>query len=342
VSAIQRSITAAQPLKTLARGLKLAGAGTTVKLAAGGYGPGFSGDQFAAGGLVVPAGVTIDGGGPDGSPGATLLGPGSGVGLNLAGSATVRNLVWGGQGFGVGLVATRGKQTLSNLFIGMGRGATGPVGGGATANGGVFLRGSAQTTLKNSTIFLLGGGATGVSANEQARLTMDGGTITGGDQANCRTDAFGIKLAQSAQATLKNVNNPGLQNLAGTALSMRDTSKATLSESVMLRDLTAGCDARPSVTVDNSAALTLLHSVVQQGSTGSQAIVGAGIVTTSDAPLALLSATTVSGYATALDVFAAKRSLALDRASFTRCGVCVDARFAKGPVTVTNSSFRGV
>src|SRR3954471_5979749 len=61
--------TAAQPLKTLGRGLKLAVAGTTVKLAPGVYGPGFSGDQFPAGGVTVPAGVTVDGGGPGGSLG---------------------------------------------------------------------------------------------------------------------------------------------------------------------------------------------------------------------------------------------------------------------------------
>jgi hypothetical protein len=116
--------TATKPLKTLTKALSKARAGDTVRLAGGGYGPGASGDQFPQSGLPVRAGLTIEGATDGGFPVATLLGPGSGAALNLAGNATVRNLAWGGQGFGIGLFAKQGTQTLSNLFIGMPPGAS--------------------------------------------------------------------------------------------------------------------------------------------------------------------------------------------------------------------------
>ena len=146
-----------------------------------------------------------------------------------------------------GLFASQGKQTLRNLRLGT-PAAQPAVIGGIPLRGAIFLRGTAQTTLTTSAIALLADGTTGVSANEQARFTMDGGTITGGAQPNCNANVFGVELNESAHATLKNINNlkdannPGIQNIAGTALAMRDTSTATLSESVITRGLTAGCD----------------------------------------------------------------------------------------------------
>jgi hypothetical protein len=104
--------TATAPLKTLTKALTKAKAGDTVKLAGGGYGTfqGFgNGETFPAGGLVVPSGVTLEGATDFGFPVATLLGQGSGIGLKLAGNATVRNLfVGGGGGFAVGLFAKQG------------------------------------------------------------------------------------------------------------------------------------------------------------------------------------------------------------------------------------------
>ena len=112
---------ATAPLKTLGKALTKAKAGDTVKLAGGGYGTfqGFgNGETFPAGGLVVPSGVTLEGATDFGFPVATLLGQGSGIGLKLAGNATVRNLfVGGGGGFAVGLFAKQGTQTLSNLLV---------------------------------------------------------------------------------------------------------------------------------------------------------------------------------------------------------------------------------
>jgi hypothetical protein len=292
----------------------------------------------------VPAGVTIDGATDNGFPVATLLGPGGGAALNLAGNATVRNLTWGGQGFGIGLYAKQGTQTLSNLLIAVPPGASAKV-DGFTLDGGIFLRGSAQATLKDSKIFLLFGGATGVDVNEQARFTMDGGTITGGDQPNCRTDANGIELNQAAQATLTNSNSPGLglQNLAGTALKMTGTSKATLSFARIIRDLPAGCQPRPSIDVSNSASLTTQSatSVLQRTSDGSK--VGVGISMGSNAPLNLLPSTSIGGpYDRGLEVVAGGTgSLTLDNAALSGCHVCVDARAATGPITIANSRLTG-
>ena len=142
--------TTALPLKTLTRALSLVGAGDTVKLAGGGYGTtpqGFgSGETFPAGGLLVPSGVTIEGATDAGFPVSTLLGQGSGIGLNLAGNATIRNLVFGFQGFGVGIVARQGTQTLSNLFIPVRASRSGNV-DGVPFSAGIVLRGTAQTTL---------------------------------------------------------------------------------------------------------------------------------------------------------------------------------------------------
>src|SRR5215211_398582 len=109
-----------KPLKTLGKALAKARSGDTVKLAGGGYGPtAASGEQFPANGLVVPAGVTIEGALDGGFPVSTLVGPGSGVGLKFAGDATVRNLAVGGAGFGIGMFAKQGTQTLSNIFMGV-------------------------------------------------------------------------------------------------------------------------------------------------------------------------------------------------------------------------------
>lgn len=330
--------TGTKPLKTLGKALSKSVAGDTVRLAGGGYGPGASGDQFPQSGLPVPAGVTIEGATDSGFPVATLLGPGGGVGLNFAGNATVRNLIWGGQGFGIGLYAKQGTQTLSNLFIGMPPGASATV-DGLPLDGGIFLRGSAQATLQGSKIFLLSGDATGVSVNEQARFTMDGGTITGGDEPNCRTGAFGIELNQAAQATLTNINNPGFQNLAGSALAMRGTSKATLSQSLLLSELPAGCQPAPSIDVNGSASLTTQSAtqLVQRTSDGTK--VGTGIQMGSSAPLKLQGS--IGGYDRGLQVIAGGTgSLTLDHASVSGCRVCVDAGSAAGPIAIANSFLR--
>jgi hypothetical protein len=339
--------TTAAPLKTLTKALKLAQAGDTVKLAGGPYGPATSGDQYPAAGLPVRSGVTILGAVDSGFPVSTLAGPGSGAALNLTGNATVRNLVLGGQGFGVGVFAKQGTQTLSNVFIGTRAGATAVIDGLTWQSAAVVLRGTAQATLNASSIFLCNDDALGVMANEQARITMNGGTITGGDQANCRTNITGIQLNQAAQATINNANAPGLKNIAGVALSMRDTSTATVTDSLISRALPAGCTGPPSITVNNAAALTLRHSDISQThATG--ALIGTGIAMASTAPLRSLP-TTTGGYGLSLGGFArgieaaatnaGSGDITLDRTFISRCHVCLDAGGVSGKVTITNSDF---
>jgi hypothetical protein len=339
--------TATAPLKTLTKALSTAVAGDTVKLAGGSYGQGLggtgNGEQIPATGLKVPSGVTIDGATENGFPIATLLGQGSGVGLNLAGNATVRNLfVGGGAGFGIGIYAKNGTQTLSNLFITTRSPASATV-DGVTFNGGhgILMRGTARTTLgagasqantTGSTILLAGNGGTGVSVNEQARFTMDGGSITSGDQPNCR-DVTGIELHQSAQAALKNMVPRGLRNLAGSALAMTGSSKATVTRSLIQRALPAGCTPRPSVEMRDAASFTM-----QEGALGqNDGLRGAGIETRSSGPLTVGANVSLFGFATGISV-RADGDLLVDRSSIGGNQVGIDAAFAEGSVTITNST----
>jgi Protein of unknown function (DUF1565) len=346
--------TATAPLKTLTKALSKAKAGDTVKLAGGGYGTtpqGFgSGETFPAGGLDVPSGVTIEGQTDFGFPVSTLLGQGSGVGLNLKGNATVRNLVVGGfRGFGVGLVARQGTQTLSNLLIPVSPARTGNV-DGVPFSAGIVLRGSAQAILnagaqQSSTTgskILLDSG-TGVSVNEQARLTMNGGQINGGDQPNCRTNATGIELNGAAQATLKNMlgvdgAGGGFRNIAGTALRMSGTSKATVSDSALVRRLPAECQARPSVEMGESAALTFDRGISQ--SFGGDNAVGIQTQVASGPALTLKRSSSVStDRGTALELLG-PATVAIDE-SFptTGRGIAIDGPSAA--LTITRSFVEG-
>jgi hypothetical protein len=138
--------TSAKPFKTLTKALTKVKAGDTVRLATGAYGKDFSGDQFPANGLLVPSGVTIQGSVSSGFPASNLIGNGSGVALNFAGDATVRNLCFCGSGFAVSILATGGKQTLSNILMGVPGSTT--VIDGFQVSGGLVLRGTAKTTLQ--------------------------------------------------------------------------------------------------------------------------------------------------------------------------------------------------
>jgi hypothetical protein len=336
--------TQAKPFKTLTKALSKARAGDTVKLAGGGYGPtATSGEQLPASGLIVAAGVTIEGALDSGFPASTLVGTGGGVGLNFAGDATVRNLFIGGSGFGVGLFAKQGKQTLSNVFLGtLGQSA---VVDGITMTGGIVLRGTAQATLlagasgantTGSTIFLNGNSGVGVSVNEQALFTMDGGAITAGDQPNCRK-VVGVTLGQSAQATLRNIIS--IRNIAGIALSLRDASKATLSQSLVTRKLSAGCQPATSVSLLGSASLIVDRSNINQRTDGFGAQPGLGIEMRSSAPLTLVSSG-INGFATGIAMLA-DGSLSMDGAGISDCHLCIDGRSAGGSITITNSFLAG-
>jgi hypothetical protein len=338
--------TAASPLKTLGKALSLAQSGDTVELAAGGYGPGGNGEAIPANGLLVRSGVTVEGATDNGFPVSTLLGQGSGAALRLAGSATIRNLfIGGGQGFAVGVFARQGMQQLSNLDFGV-TGATASI-GGVPLNGGIFLRGTANATFASgaqqanstgSTISVNGG--TGISVNENARLTMNGGEITGGSQANCNTGTTGIALGQSAQATLNLVATPGLQNIAGSALVLDASSKATLNSTLIQRRVTPGCLPRPSVNVGDDAALTLNQSALSELLQGASTGLGTGIETRSSAPIAL-TGSDISGYQRGIDAVGNTGDVTLNRSGVSNCEFGIDATFSNGNTTLNGSFVDG-
>jgi hypothetical protein len=340
--------TPSQPLKTLTKALALAQSGDSVKLAAGTYGPGTSGDQFPATGLAVRSGVTIAGATDSGFPAATLIGPGSGAALNLAGNATVRNLALGGSGFGVGLFAKQGTQTLSNLLLATATGRVAVI-DGLQLSAGIVLRGTAQATLNagasqanttGSTLFvngatgvavgqqarftmrgsqirLAGSANHGVSVAEQARFTMDGGKITGA-APNCDTDANGITLRDASQATLK--TGARLENVSGFGISLSSTAKATLTGATITRDATAAC-GRPSIDVRGSSTLTADGATL--ASTGGQNVVG---ISSADTATLALKNTDIHGH-TGIGVdLNANETLTMDGGSIASNGIGIEAR----------------
>lgn len=341
--------TAAAPLKTLTRALKLATTGTTVNLAAGNYGPGFSGDQYPATGLVVPAGVTIIGALNNGSPAAQLVGSGTGTALNLAGTATVRNLSFAGSGFAVGLFAKQGTQTLSNLVVGTPQQGTTII-DGVQAGGGIVLRGTAQAVLlagaspanpTGTTIFANGVQGISVSgqsrltmrggqiflssinaaarAVEQARLTFDGAKITGGAFPNCGLDATGIALTDSAQATLQ--NGAELQNIPGFGILMDGTSKVALNGATITREATDGCRGRPSIDARGSSTLTTSGATI--ASAGGQQVDG---IHTQDTVTLALTNTDIHGFTGSGIDLDANEHLTIAGGSINGNGIGLEAR----------------
>jgi Protein of unknown function (DUF1565) len=153
-----------KPFKTLAKALSVAKKGDKIILAKGIYSKTTNGEVFPVSGLLVPAGVTIEGT-LGGLLQASMLQGERGVkGLNFAGDATVKNLRL--TGFEEAVLAHEGKQSLNHLIL---------------TNNHIGLRfsGTAQTTLTNSGISLIGLAAGGF-IEDQAQFTMDGGRITAG------------------------------------------------------------------------------------------------------------------------------------------------------------------
>jgi hypothetical protein len=248
--------TQGKPFKTLTKALASAGAGDTINLAGGGYGPtAASGETFGQNGLLVPAGVTIIGALEAGiAQVSTLQGATGNTGLVFQGDATVKNLNM--IQFNIALRAEQGTQTLTNMLM-----------GGNKFNIGVG--GSAHTTLVGSTIVLLSGDI-GVQAVVQGQFTMDGG-IMRGVNANCIAGR-GLNLNGASQATLR--NGAQLQNMAGVVIGLRETAKATLDQSLIFNhELPAGCAPQPQVTMGESTSLTLKNSKLI-GSSGSVNSVG--------------------------------------------------------------------
>ena len=201
--------------------------------------------------VVVPSGVTITGATNNGFPTATLLGQGSGVGLKLARSATLRNLSIGvGSGFATALSAMQGTQNLTNLKIGVPTTVT-----GATLHPGLDLEGSANATLQGvaaqtnttgSTIFVNGGGAVFTAGSAQftlrggqirlnasdqgpgaaivtqsSQFTLDSAQVTGGSP-NCFLSTSGVAARDTARVVLK--NGAQVQNLEGSSPDLSDSA----------------------------------------------------------------------------------------------------------------------
>jgi hypothetical protein len=242
-----------KPFKTLTHALTVAQAGDMVHLAAGVYSKAYNGEQFSAIGapVLVPAGVTIEGTPADDfttrliGEGANLIAQGD-IGLQFQGDASVKDLIL--EGFQYGIYATQGKQTLSNLiFIGN--------------NVGLAMRGSAQTSLVGSSVFVKDTtwGSTGVSAVEQAQLTMDGGTITGYTNLSCDTGLTGLNVNNQAQVTLNGIT---FQDLPGSALYLYGDSKTTLNNSTISLTNPSGCTPKPNVNARIGASLTVNNSSI--------------------------------------------------------------------------------
>jgi hypothetical protein len=317
-----------KPFKTLAKGLGLAIAGDTMRLAAGLYSAAANGEKFTTNTqqTVVPAGVKIFGTFQGESTTFLQGAPGDLVGLNLQGAATVRNLFV--TGFPAGVKASQGVQSFKNVVL--------------DQNGfGLDLGGSAKATLTASTVFVRPGvGSLGARALQQAQLTLVGGRISAGNP-NCDAALIGVSLADAARLTMK--NGASLQNFAGSALVMKLTSKATLTGLAKVeRDLSslAGCTPFASVLTDDSASLTLKNARVQSTG-GTNAI---GIHARSRALLMLDSAQVIGHTGTAV---ISSHKLIVSNSLFQGNGVGIDGGNSPAGVTITgstvsNSTFVGI
>jgi hypothetical protein len=236
-----------KPFKTLAKGLSGAIAGDTLRLAAGLYSAASNGEKFttATQQVAVPAGVKIFGTLADAATTRLQGATGDLVGLNLQGAAGVRNLIV--SGFGAGVRASQGVQSLKNVALSQNK-------------FGLDLSGSAKATLLASSVFVSITGGSGAQLVQQAQLTLVGGKITAGGP-NCQTSLGGVILRDAARLTMK--NGATLTNITGTALEMRQTSKATLTGLAKIeRDFTgfAGCTPLPGVNAFDSTSLTLKNA----------------------------------------------------------------------------------
>jgi hypothetical protein len=314
-----------RPLKTLGKALTKVVAGDTVKLAPGGYGSisfisSASDDSFP---LNVPVGVTIEG-----APGfeSTLFGVNGQDGLAFQGDATVKNLNI--IRFSIALRASKGKQSLSNILMGPNRTDIG-------------LEGTANTTLKGSTIFVTAGDQ-GVDIFGQAQFTMDGGKISGGS-ANC-SSGNGLRISNAGQALLK--NNALLENVAGRALFMVETAKATLDHAIIRNVFVANCTPGPRVRLEGTTSLTLKSATVTVGDGSTDvAINSIGIQTSGSGNITLvLKDSLINGFSGKGLELPGKGSLVMtgggvSTGGLTNNGIAIDA--PQMPLTITGASLRG-
>src|SRR6266508_1366966 len=311
--------TQTKPFQTLAKALSKAQAGDTIRLAAGlytdlprtdGSAERFSSARESTPSVIVPAGVTIIG---DSNDVILQAGFELDIGLVFAGAATVRNVTL--KGFAVGMRATQGQQSLSELQL-------------ANNLNGLVLSGTAQALLGNSMIAMNNDSFNGVLASQQAGFTMDGGRIAG-VQGNCATRADGIALRDAARAALN--NNAVLEDIPGNALDMRDTAQASLTSTTITRRNLSDCAPAPSVFIANSAALTTIEeseTPTTFSMSGGRSTVG--IFVESDATQTIKNSV-ITGHTNAGILGGAHLRLALSKSLISQNGTGIDAGSTPNP-----------
>jgi hypothetical protein len=285
--------TKALPFKTLAKGLSLALAKDTVRLAPGVYSKAINGERFTSSTQQVPvrAGVLILGTFQEEFTSQLNGGPEE-TGLLLQGGATVRNLIL--SGFGTGIRASAGVLSLGRVTLNQNL-------------MGMLLTNSAQATLTNGSVTVIAPAqsfANGLLVWDNAQLIMDGGFISGGG-SNCALNAIGVNAQNSGRVTLR--NGVKIQNIAGHALSLSDQTKATLKGlTTITRDFSAqpACHPAPSVVARVSASLTLqnarifggdgdLSVGIESNSSGPLTVTNSVLANHSDAAIRVLKSTSV-------------------------------------------------
>jgi hypothetical protein len=184
------------------------------------------------------------------------------------------------------------------------------------------VRDQAQLTMRGGQINA--NQSQGVLVEQQARFTLDGGTIVGAAGASCPSGS-GVVLEDSAQATLK--NQAALTNLK-TALSAQGGPKATLTDARIKKDYHSGCLEGPSVSARfGSASLTLDRTTLT--TTGGQSANDVGINTGDKVALALRE-TKISGHAGAGLRLEGTGTVTVDTSQFNNNKIGIDTPAVTG------------
>jgi hypothetical protein len=259
---------AQKPLKTLTAALIKARSGDTINLAGGDYSQA-TGERFSTVNgqptTTVPPGVTIKGNAGGGS--ATILrGAQNQIGLLLRGNTKISEVTT--TGFGLGLEASQGTQTLSGMqFVGGGIRLFGTA--KATLTGQVHLEPSFRVD-RGQTIFSHPTGAA-ISVNDHADFTMNGGDLFGEGSngtgvPNCDTSQKGIFVSGAAHVALNSVL---LDDLAGGALDAIGSSTADFNGSRVIAQYdSASCAPLPALRTLDFAILRVKNSHLESNLRG--------------------------------------------------------------------------
>jgi hypothetical protein len=321
-----------QPFKTLAKALSVAIVADTVKLAAGTYSQATNGEKFTRSGQVVlvPNGVRIEGTLNSTGGNATILegqlgtsGFDGEIALNLANSAVVTNVSV--QRVAMGVRARSGQQTLTHLSLGL-------------TQFGLLTEFGAQTTLRNSTVFVSNGASAGLVAVGHAQLTMDGGQLSGPAVCSSANVVYGtgVQARDTAQVTLK--NKATLKDVSGVALELRNTAVATLTNAVVSKTNPLSCIPQPRVRMLDSASLRLRLNTVLSSSGGVAAV---GIQSQTKGTLRIDTASVTGFTGAGVRAGSGKFTLVMNKASITQnlVGITAEAvTSADANITIAGST----